>query len=749
MPKKKQPNDKKPKVENSNVMGLHAEVLEQPITETLELNYMPYAMSVIVSRAIPEIDGFKPSHRKLLYTMYDMGLLNKPRTKSANVVGATMKLNPHGDAAIYDTMVRLSRGYGALLHPFVDSKGNFGKVYSRDMAWAASRYTEVRLDPICAELFRDIDQDTVDFVDNYDGKLKEPSLLPTTFPNVLVSANQGIAVGMASNVCGFNLGEVCDTTIAYLKNPDCDIMATLKAPDLPTGGELIYDPAALGEIYRTGRGSFKVRAKWRYVKEENLIEVYEIPYSTTSEAIMDKVAELVKAGKIKEIADMRDETDLTGLKLAIDLKRGTDPDKLMAKLFRMTPLMDSQSCNFNILIAGMPRVMGVREILEEWTAWRAESVRRRVYFNMKKKQDKLHLLKGLQRILLDIDRAIQIIRETEEDAEVVPNLMIGFGIDQIQAEYVADIRLRNINKEYILKRTQEVGDLEAEIADLEATVNDPKRIRKIIMDELAQVKKKYAAPRRTEILYDLPDDQDQGEEDETPDYPVHLFLSQEGYFKKITPQSLRMASDQKYKEGDGPWLSWEGTNRDELLVFTDKQQCYKTRMSDFDDSKASVLGDYLPTKLAMEPEERVVWACIPGDYSGQLLFVFANGKVARVELAAYQTQTRRKKLTGAYSDKAPLAAAFLVREDFELAVYSSDGRCMVFHTALLAPKTTRTTQGVNVMTLKPKRVVEKALPLGETAIVNAARYRARSLPVAGALLKEEDRGEKQMSLLEE
>ena len=739
MPKKKQPNEKKPKVENSNVMGLHAEVLEQPITETLELNYMPYAMSVIVSRAIPEIDGFKPSHRKLLYTMYDMGLLNKPRTKSANVVGATMKLNPHGDAAIYDTMVRLSRGYGALLHPFVDSKGNFGKVYSRDMAWAASRYTEVRLDPICAELFRDIDQDTVDFVDNYDGKLKEPSLLPTTFPNVLVSANQGIAVGMASNVCGFNLGEVCDTTIAYLKNPDCDIMATLKAPDLPTGGELIYDPSALGEIYRTGRGSFKVRSKWRYVKAENLIEIYEIPYSTTSEAIMDKVAELVKAGKIKEIADMRDETDLTGLKLAIDLKRGTDPDKLMAKLFRMTPLMDSQSCNFNILIAGMPRVMGVREILEEWTAWRADSVRRRVYFNMKKKQDKLHLLKGLQRILLDIDRAIQIIRETEEDAEVVPNLMIGFGIDQIQAEYVADIRLRNINKEYILKRTQEVDALEAEIADLEATVNDPKRIRKIIMDELAQVKKKYAVPRRTEILYDYQAEEDQGEEDETPDYPVNLFLSREGYFKKITPQSLRMASDQKYKEGDGPWLSWEGANRDELLVFTDKQQCYKTRMSDFDDAKASVLG----------PEERVVWACIPGDYSGQLLFVFANGKVARVELSAYQTQTRRKKLTGAYSDRAPLAAAFLVREDFELAVYSSDGRCMVFHTALLAPKTTRTTQGVNVMTLKAKRVVEKALPLGETAIVNAARYRARSLPVAGALLKEEDRGEKQMSLLEE
>ena len=747
MAKKKTPQEGK-KFDNPNVMGLHAEVLEQPITETLELNYMPYAMSVIVSRAIPEIDGFKPSHRKLLYTMYDMGLLTKARTKSANVVGATMKLNPHGDAAIYDTMVRLSRGYGALLHPFVDSKGNFGKVYSRDMAWAASRYTEVKLDTICGELFRDIDQDTVDFVDNYDGKLKEPALLPTTFPNVLVSANQGIAVGMASNLCGFNLGEVCDTTIAFLKNPDHDILSTLKAPDLPTGGELIYDAAALGEIYRTGRGSFKVRAKWRYLKSENLIEVYEIPYSTTSEAIMDKVSELVKAGKIKEIADMRDETDLTGLKLAIDLKRGTDPDKLMSKLFRMTPLMDSQSCNFNVLIAGMPRVMGVREILEEWTAWRADSVRRRVYFNMKKKQDKLHLLQGLRRILLDIDRAIQIIRETEEDAEVVPNLMIGFEIDQVQAEYVADIRLRNINKEYILKRTQEVDSLEAEIEDLQATVNDPKRIRKIIIGELTEVKKKYAVPRRTDILYEYETENAQGEEDDTPDYPVHLFLSREGYLKKITPQSLRMASDQKYKEGDGPFLYWEGSNRDELLVFTDRQQCYKTRLSEFDDSKASVLGDYLPTKLGMEGEERVLWACIPGDYSGQLLFCFENGKAARVELSAYQTQTRRKKLTGAYSDKSPLAAAFLLREELELALYSNDGRCMVFHTAVLAPKTTRTTQGVNVMALKPKRTVTQVLPLAETAIVNTARYRARSLPVAGAILREEDRGEKQLSLLE-
>ncbi len=747
MPKKKTSNENKARKVDPNVMGLRAEVLEQPITQTLEINYMPYAMSVIISRAIPEIDGFKPSHRKLLYTMYQMKLLGGGRTKSANIVGQTMKLNPHGDAAIYDTLVRLSRGYGALLHPLVDSKGNFGKVYSRDMAYAASRYTEARLDAICAELFRDIDQDTVDFVDNYDGKMKEPTLLPTTFPNVLVSANKGIAVGMASDLCGFNLGEVCDTTIAFLKNPDHDIMTTLKAPDLPTGGELLYDAAALADIYRTGRGSFKVRSRWRYVKEENLIEVFEIPYSTTSEAILDKVSELLKAGKLKEIADMRDETDLSGLKLTIDLKRGTDPEKLMAKLFKMTPLMDSQSCNFNILIAGFPKVLGVREILEEWTAWRMDSVRRRVYFSMNKKKEKLHLLKGLRRILLDIDRAIQIIRDTEEDAEVIPNLMIGFGIDQVQAEYVADIRLRNINKEYILKRTQEVDALADEIADLEDIVSSPKRIRKIIVDELTEVKKKYAVPRHTQIVYDHMDEPVMTVEDETPDYPVHLFFSKEGYLKKITPQSLRMASEQKYKEGDGPCLQWEANNRDELLVFTDKQQCYKTRLSDFDDTKASALGDYLPSKLAMDPEERALWACIPGDYSGQVLFFFENGKAARVELAAYQTQTRRKKLTGAYSDKSPLVSAFLLREDFEAAVISTENRCVVFHTASLNPKTTRNTQGVNIMTLKPKYKVEKVLPLDRTHIQNAARYRARSLPIAGALLKEEDRGEEQMTLL--
>ncbi len=676
-----------------------------------------------------------------------MGLLTKPRTKSANVVGQTMKLNPHGDAAIYDTMVRLSRGYGALLHPLVDSKGNFGKVYSRDMAWAASRYTEVRLDPICAELFRDIDQDTVDFVDNYDGTMQEPSLLPTTFPNVLVSANQGIAVGMASNLCGFNLAEVCDAAVAWLKHPDCDLLPILKAPDFPTGGQLLYDEAALRQIYRTGRGSVQVRAKWRYLKKENLIEIFEIPYSTTVEAIMDKVAELIKSGKVKEIADMRDETDLSGLKLTIDLKRGADPDKLMARLFRSTPLQDSYSCNFNILISGMPRVMGVGEILEEWTAWRMEGVRRRTWFILKKKEEKLHLLQGLKKILLDIDRAIRIIRETEEDAEVVPNLMIGFGIDQTQAEYVADIKLRNINKEYILRRIEETSSLEEEIADLRDLVNDPRRIKKVIVSELQAVKKKYALPRRTEIVYDFSSEAQIDPEEEIPDYPVHVFLSREGYFKKITPQSLRMSGEQKYKEGDGPFLQWEGSNRDEFLVFTDRQQCYKSRLSDFGDTKASVLGEYLPTRLGMDQGENPIWACITGDYSGHLLFFFENGKVARVELAAYKTQTRRRRLTGAYSDKSPLAAALLLHEDRELALFSTEGRCLIFHSSVLSPKATRSTQGVGVMTLKPKYHLESVRPLEETSIVNLSRYRARALPAAGALLKEEDRGEEQLSLL--
>ena len=743
MPKKKQPEEKRPG--NPNVMGLHAAVVEQGITDTLESNYMPYAMSVIVSRAIPEIDGFKPSHRKLLYTMYKMGLLTGARTKSANIVGQTMRLNPHGDAAIYDTMVRLSRGYGALLTPFVDSKGNFGKVYSRDMAWAAPRYTEAKLAPICAELFQDIDSDTVDFVENYDNTMLEPALLPTTFPNILVSANTGIAVGMASQFCGFNLKEVCETAVAYLKNPACDLTETLLAPDFPTGGQLLYDGNLIRELYESGRGSVRVRAKYRYVKAENLIEVYEIPYSTTTEAILDKVAELIKGGKIREIADMRDETDLSGLKLAIDLKRGTDPDKLMAKLFKLTTLEDAFACNFNVLIAGMPKVLGVRQILEEWCAWRTESVRRRLYFVLGKKRDKLHLLKGLQRILLDIDKAIRIIRETEEEAEVIPNLMIGFGIDQVQAEYVAEIKLRNINKEYILKRTRETDALRDEIDDLEDTLNDPRRVKKILVDELTAAAKKYGEPRKTEILYEhqqleLPEEEPEAE------YPVRLFLSREGYLKKITPQSLRMSGEQKYKEGDGLRQSFETTSNAELMLFTDRCQVYKVRLGEFEDSKASVLGDYLPAKLKMEDGESVIYALLPGDYSGSLLFLYENGKAARVELAAYQTASNRRKLTGAYSDKAPLAAILRLTEDGEVAVYSDEPRCLILHTALLAPKTTRSSQGVAVMTLKKNRRLTGARFLAETAIQNPARYRVRSLPAAGALLKGEDNGEKQLTL---
>ena len=747
MPKKKQPQEGHPKVNNPNVLGLRAQVVEQPITDTLETNYMPYAMSVIVSRAIPEIDGFKPSHRKLLYTMYKMGLMTGARTKSANIVGQTMRLNPHGDAAIYDTMVRLSKGYGALLTPFVDSKGNFGKSYSRDMSCAAPRYTEAKLTPICAELFRDIDSDTVDFVDNYDNTMKEPALLPTTFPNILVSANSGIAVGMASQFCGFNLKEVCDTTVAYLKNPDCDLTETLLAPDFPTGGELICDPAALQEIYNTGRGSVKVRAKYRYVKAENLIEIYEIPYSTTVEAILDKVAELIKAGKAKEIADMRDETDLSGLKLTIDLKRGVDPDKLMAKLFKATTLEDSFACNFNVLIAGSPQVLGVRQLLEEWTAWRTESVRRRIYFVLKKKKDKLHLLKGLKRILLDIDKAIKIIRETEEEAEVIPNLMIGFGIDQVQAEFVAEIKLRNINKEYILKRVNETAALQDEIDDLEDILNSPKRVKKIIVDELTAVAKKYGEPRRTAIVYGH-EVEEYKEETVVEDYPVSIFLSREGYFKKITPASLRMNSEQKYKEGDGLRQSFETTNAAEVMFFTDQCQVYKARLSDFDDAKASVLGDYLPAKLNMDAGENVVFAVLPGDYSGALLFFFENGKAARVEIKAYQTTSNPRKLTGAYSDKAPLACVRRIDSDCELAVYSTEPRCLIFHTALLAPKTTRTTQGVAVMNLKPKYRLDTVKTLEESGISHLSRYRVRALPAAGALLRQEDSEEKQLDLLD-
>ncbi len=742
MAKKKQEKEEK-KVNLDGVVGLVGSTTEQAVSETLEVNYMPYAMSVIVSRAIPEIDGFKPSHRKLLYTMYKMGLLTGGRTKSANIVGQTMRLNPHGDAAIYDTMVRLARGNETLLHPFVDSKGNFGKVYSRDMAYAASRYTEAKLDPICAELFRDIDSDTVDMVDNYDATMKEPSLLPTTFPNVLVSANQGIAVGMASNICSFNLKEVCETAIALMKNPDHDILETLPGPDFSTGAQLLYDEAATREIYSTGRGSFRLRAKWRYVKEGNLIEITEIPYSTATEVIMDKVAELIKAGKIREIADMRDETDLGGLKLTIDLKRGVDPDKLMQKLFRMTPLQDSFACNFNILIAGMPRVMGIGEILDEWTAWRMDCVKRRLYFQVQKKQERLHLLKGLERILLDIDKAITIIRETELDSEVVPNLMIGFGIDEIQANFVAEIKLRNINKEYILKQTKATSQLEQEIAELQDTLNSQRKLKNVIIKELQQVADKYGQPRKTEILYNVEESEPDKEEDETPDYPVTVFVSKEGYLKKITAQSLRMSGEQKFKEGDSLAYSVEATNKAEMLVFTDKFQCYKTRLSDFEDGKASQLGDYLPQKLGMDAGENVLQVIFPGDGKGFVLFFFENGKVAKVPLSAYETKTNRKKLTGAFSDKSPAVKILSLAADAQIALYSSDGRAMIFSTADLLPKTTRNTIGVAVMSLKKKAVLQNALLLEESGIENQARYRMKTIPAAGALLREEDSREKQ------
>ena len=746
MAKKKETEGKK--YNNPNVLGLKAQVLEQPITETLETNYMPYAMSVIVSRAIPEIDGFKPSHRKLLYTMFKMGLLNGARTKSANIVGQTMKLNPHGDAAIYETMVRLSAGYEALLTPFVDSKGNFGKVYSRDMSYAASRYTEARLSAICAEVFRDIDKDTVDFVDNYDGSMKEPTLLPTAFPNVLVSANSGIAVGMASMICGFNLNEVCETAINYLRDPEHDLFSTLPAPDFPTGGEIIFDRAEMESIYNTGRGSFKVRAKWRYLQKENIIEIVEIPYTTTSEAIIDKVAELIKAGKIREINDMRDETDLGGLRLAIDLKRGVDPEKLMQKLFKMTTLQDAFPCNFNILIGGYPKVMGVREILDEWTAWRMESIRRRVYHELEKKREKLHLLQGLGRILLDIDKAIEIIRGTELESEVVPNLMMGFGIDQIQAEFVAEIKLRNINREYILKRTAETEALEKDIEELEGILNSRRKIKSIIIDELKQINKKYVTPRKSTIVY-ADEIEEFDEEQQIEDYPVTLFLSKEGYFKKITAQSLRMSGEQKYKDGDRLNVSFESTNRGELLFLTDKQQMYKARVSDFEDVKASVLGIYLPSRLQMDEGENIITMIDPGDYKSHLLFFFENGKAARVELSAYETKTNRKKLVNAYSDKSPLRSVIKLTGETELCCVSSDDRALIFNTALLQPKTSRSAQGVAVMSLKARRTLDRAKLLEETQIKNVSRYRVRSLPAAGALLRPEDREEQQLSLIEE
>ena len=745
MKRKKQEEPKKPAA-NPNVLGLRGETTEQMITDTLEQNYMPYAMSVIVSRAIPEIDGFKPSHRKLLYTMYKMGLLNGARTKSANIVGQTMRLNPHGDAAIYETMVRLSAGNQALLTPFVDSKGNFGKVYSRDMSYAASRYTEAKLSKICSAVFGDIDQDSVDFVDNYDGTMKEPQLLPTAFPNVLVSANSGIAVGMASQICGFNLNEVCNAAIALLRDGSADLLSLMPAPDFPTGAEVLYDRAAMEAVYRTGRGSIALRAKWRYLPKENMIEITEIPYTTTCEAILDKVADLVKTGKIREINDMRDETDLSGLRLAIDLKRGTDPDKLMQKLFKVTTLQDSFPCNFNILIAGNPRVMGVQEILEEWIAWRTECVRRRIYHELSGKKDKLHLLQGLEKILLDIDRAIEIIRNTELEADVIPNLMMGFGIDEEQAEYVAEIRLRNINREYILKRTAEISDLEKNIAELESTLNNRRKLKNVLIHELEAINKQFPTPRRTAIVYadELPVSQ---EPETVPDEPVTVFLSKEGYFKKITPQSLRMSGEQKYKEGDNLKRSLPSNNSHEILFLTDRAQIYRLRLSEVEPGKASSLGTYLPTLLKLEEGESILDMIDPGDYSGTVLLAFANGKAAHIPVSVWQTKTYRKKLIGAFSDKSPLIGVALLSEEADLVVYTDDMRALVFHSSLIPVKPTRSGQGNTVASLRGKKQISRLQLLSEAQIKDVSRYRARSLPKSPVLLKPEDAGEEQMSLL--
>ena len=713
-------------------------VIQSPITETLEKNYMPYAMSVIVSRALPEIDGFKPAHRKLLYTMYGMGLLKGARTKSANIVGSTMHLNPHGDAAIYETMVRMGRGNESLLVPFVDSKGNFGKAYSRDMAYAASRYTEAKLEAVCEELFRDIDKDTVDFVPNYDGTTTEPTLLPVTFPTILANNTLGIAVGMASNICSFNLAELCETTVALMRHPDHDLLTTLPAPDFVGGGEILYNEAELRKIYETGRGSVRVRAQYRYEKDGNMLEITRIPPTTTVEAVMDKIAEQVKTGKIKEISDMRDETDLNGLKLTIDLKRGQDPDKLMQKLFRTTPLEDSFACNFNLLIGGQPRVLGVRQILNEWVAFRVECVRRRTYHDLQGKQKRLHLLKGLEAILLDIDKAIRIVRETEEDAEVVPNLMIGFGIDETQAEYVAEIKLRHLNREYILKRTQEIADLEAEIARLEEILKSEAKIRRIIIEELNAAAKKYGQPRRCTILYDVETADSAAEEESLPDYPVTVFFTREGYFKKITPQSLRMSGEQKLKEGDEVVQQIETRNDAWLLFFTDQRQVYKCRAADFADTKASVMGEFVAASLGMDEGEQPVYMAVTLDYSGYMLFAYANGKFAKIAMNSYATKQNRKKLLKAYSDKEQLACMVQLPEETELAVRTSGGRMLLAHTTQIAEKQTRDTAGVAVITLKKNQHIEWVKPAGELELANPHRYRVRSLPAAGALVREED-----------
>lgn len=722
------------------------EVVEQNIDSTIRENYMPYAMSVILSRAIPEIDGFKPSHRKLLYTMYKMGLLNGARTKSANIVGATMKLNPHGDSAIYDTMVRLSRGYEALLHPYVDSKGNFGKFYSRDMAWAASRYTEAKLDKICNELFRDIDKDTVDFVDNYDNTMKEPSLLPVAFPSVLVNTNTGIAVGMASNICSFNLKEICETTAALIRDPNHDVMQTLPAPDFIGGCQIIYDENALRQVYETGKGGIKLRARYQYDKSANCIDVLSIPSTTTCEVIIEKIIDLVKAGKIKDIADVRDETGIDGLKITIDLKRGVDPDRLMAKLYRFTTLEDSFSCNFNVLIGGVPRVLGVKALLEEWIAFRIECVRRRTYFDRNKKAEKLHLLKGLEAILLDIDKAVKIVRETDEEAEVVPNLMIGFGIDEVQAEYVAEIKLRHLNREYILKRTAEIETLEKEIAELDEILKSKTRIKTIIVKELKEIAEKYGQPRKSIIIYEDIVSYTE-EKDDVPDYPVNLFFTKEGYFKKITPQSLRMSSNHKLKDGDEIAQTCEFSNNGELLFFTDKCQVYKAKAADFADTKASTLGDYVPAKLGMDEGENAVYMVATKDYKGMLLFAFENGKLAKVPLEAYQTKTNRKKLTGAYSDKSPLAGMVFFTEDKEFLLKASSGRMLLIHSGAINLKTTRSTQGVAVMKLKKGHRLFEISEYVEGTFAKPQRYRTKTLPTLGAMPANEDSTDEQLTLI--
>lgn len=744
---KKSPKPVRPQLGEGVEILNAGSVLQDPITSTLESNYMPYAMSVIVSRALPEIDGFKPAHRKLLYTMYGMGLLKGVRTKSANVVGSTMHLNPHGDAAIYETMVRMGRSNESLLLPFVDSKGNFGKAYSRDMSYAAARYTEAKLEPVCEELFRDIDKETVDFVPNYDGTTTEPTLLPVTFPTILANNTLGIAVGMACNICSFNLGELCATTVALIKDPDHDISTTMPAPDFVGGGQILYDEAQMRQIYEQGRGSVRVRAAYRTVPGENIIEVTQIPPTTTVEAIMDKIAELVKAGKIREISDMRDETDLNGLKLTLDLKRGVDPDKLMAKLYKVTPLEDSFSCNFNILVSGQPRVMGVREILREWTAFRTECVRRRTWFDLQGKRKRLHLLQGLAAILLDIDKAIHIIRSTEQEQEVVPNLMIGFGIDEPQAEYVAEIKLRHLNREYLLKRTGEIDQLEADIADLEDVLAKPARVRRIIIAELNEAAKKYGKPRRSLILYDLPQEEEAEEAEAVPDYPVTVFFTREGYLKKIQPQSLRTAGAHKLKEGDEIIRQIETRNNLDALFFTDQHQVYKVRLAELEDGKVAQMGIFVPGRLGMDEGETILDMVLTADYSGHMLFFFANGKCAKIPLSAYATKQNRRKLLRAYSDKAPLALIHYLPEEMELAIRTSAGRMLLVGTAQIPEKTTRDSQGVAVVTLKKNQNITSAVPAESLALANPHRYRVRSLPAAGALLRPEDEGEQQMSLL--